>query len=82
MFAIVRFHGRNAETWTKKGLTAAERFAYDYTEDPEALAEWVPHVEALHEADRPVHALMNNCYGDYAVKSGHALAQLLDPDAG
>jgi uncharacterized protein YecE (DUF72 family) len=79
--AIVRFHGRNTETWTKKGLTAAQRFAYDYTEDPEALEEWVPRVQALHEDDRPVHALMNNCYGDYAVKSGRMLAQLLDPDA-
>jgi uncharacterized protein YecE (DUF72 family) len=75
--AVVRFHGRNAETWTKKGLTAAQRFAYDYTSDPEALQEWVPRIEALHEQDRPVHALMNNCYGDYAVKSGRVLAQLL-----
>jgi len=79
--AIVRFHGRNTETWTKKGLTAAERFAYDYTQDPEALEEWVPRVQMLHEDGRPVHALMNNCYGDYAVKSGRMLAQLLDPDA-
>src|SRR5262249_18771323 len=37
--AVVRFHGRNAETWTKKGITAAERFAYDYTEHPGELAE-------------------------------------------
>jgi uncharacterized protein YecE (DUF72 family) len=79
--AIVRFHGRNAETWTKKGLTAAERFAYDYTADPEALEEWAPRVQALHEDGRPVHALMNNCYGDYAVKSGRMLARLLDPEA-
>jgi uncharacterized protein YecE (DUF72 family) len=79
--AVVRFHGRNAETWTKKGLTAAERFAYDYTDQPDALEEWVPRIEALHEHDRPVHALMNNCYGDYAVKSGRALAQLLDADS-
>jgi uncharacterized protein YecE (DUF72 family) len=76
--AVVRFHGRNAENWTKKGITAAERFAYDYTEHPDELAEWVPKIERLHEEDRPVHALMNNCYGDYAVKSGRALAQLLE----
>ena len=79
--AVVRFHGRNAETWAKKGLTAAERFAYDYTDQPDALEEWVPRIETLHEDDRPVHALMNNCYGDYAVKSGRALAQLLDDSA-
>src|SRR4029077_13486500 len=28
--AIVRFHGRNAETWEKKGITPAERFRYLY----------------------------------------------------
>lgn len=76
--AVVRFHGRNAENWTKKGITAAERFAYDYTEHPDELADWVPKIEQLHEDDRPVHALMNNCYSDYAVKSGRALAQLLE----
>lgn len=26
--AVVRLHGRNRETWVKKGLTAAERFNY------------------------------------------------------
>jgi uncharacterized protein YecE (DUF72 family) len=76
--AVVRFHGRNAENWEKKGITAAERFAYDYTEHPEEMAEWVPRIRALREEDdRPVHALMNNCYADYGVKSGNLLAQLL-----
>ena len=76
--AVVRFHGRNGETWNKKNITAAERFAYDYTAAPEVLEEWVPRIETLREDDRPVHALMNNCYADYAVKSGRALAQMLD----
>jgi uncharacterized protein YecE (DUF72 family) len=75
--AIVRFHGRNADTWDEKDISAAERFAYDYTEHPDDLEEWVPRIAALHEDDRPVHALMNNCYSDYAVKSGQYLAQLL-----
>ncbi|MCU1427096.1 MAG: hypothetical protein JWL83_1096 [Actinomycetia bacterium] len=78
--AIVRFHGRNQDTWQQKGVTAAERFAYDYTEHPGELEEWVPRVSALHEEGRPVHALMNNCYSDYAVKSGQYLAQLLNAE--
>jgi uncharacterized protein YecE (DUF72 family) len=77
--AVVRFHGRNAQTWEMKDITAAERFAYDYTDHPEQLEEWVPRIEALHEDDRPVHALMNNCYSDYAVNSGDLLARLLQP---
>ncbi|MGH9167508.1 MAG: DUF72 domain-containing protein [Acidimicrobiia bacterium] len=71
----VRFHGRNAETWEKKGITAAERFAYDYR--PEELAEWVPKIGGLQESGRPVHVLMNNCYSDYAVRNGATLAGLL-----
>ncbi|MDO8671259.1 MAG: DUF72 domain-containing protein, partial [Dehalococcoidia bacterium] len=31
--AIVRFHGRNADTWEKKGLTTAERFNWNYSVD-------------------------------------------------
>jgi uncharacterized protein YecE (DUF72 family) len=80
--AVVRFHGRNTETWTKRGITAAERFAYDYTQHPGELEEWVPKIRELHDGGRPVHALMNNCYADYGVNSGRALAQLLEGDAG
>ena len=76
---VVRFHGRNADTWELKDISAAERFAYDYTEHPDELQEWVPRIAQLHDDDRPVHALMNNCYSDYAVNSGRLLAQLLEP---
>jgi hypothetical protein len=30
---VVRLHGRNRATWNKKGLSAAERFNYFYSED-------------------------------------------------
>jgi len=62
---------------TVSDISAAERFAYDYTERPEELEEWVPRIAALHDSDRPVHALMNNCYSDYGVRSGNLLAALL-----
>ncbi len=73
--AVVRFHGRNAETWNKKGVTAAERFAYDYSTDE--LREWAPKLEELREETRTVHALMNNCYRDFGVRNGAQLAALL-----
>jgi len=77
--AEVRFHGRNAATWDARGITAAERFAYDYRADE--LAEWVPRVgELAREADS-VHVLMNNCYSDYAVRSAALVTRLLT-DAG
>src|SRR4051794_32224187 len=43
--AAVRFHGRNAETWDKKGISAAERFAYRYT--TAELESWVPKLKSL-----------------------------------
>lgn len=73
--AVVRFHGRNADTWEKKGVTAAERFAYDY---PDAeLQEWVPKLRELRNDANTVHALMNNCYRDFGVRNGATLASML-----
>ena len=74
--AVVRFHGRNAETWKKPGLTAAERFNYRYS--VEELKEWVPKIEDLAKQAKEVHLLMNNCYGDKAVKNAEELGALLD----
>jgi uncharacterized protein YecE (DUF72 family) len=74
--AVVRFHGRNVETWEEKWISAAERFAYRYTD--EELAEWVPGLQELAATTRETHALMNNCYRDYAVDNGRQLAALLD----
>jgi uncharacterized protein YecE (DUF72 family) len=74
--AEVRFHGRNAENWEKKGITAAERFRYDYSK--EEMQEWVPRVKTLAEQADSVHALMNNCYADYGIRSADLLADLLD----
>ena len=73
--ALVRMHGRNYETWEKKGIAAAERFDYLYSE--EELEEWVPRVRRLAEGAREVHVLMNNCHGDYAVRNARRLAQRL-----
>ena len=74
--AEVRFHGRNAENWEKKGITAAERFRYDYNTDE--LKEWVPRIESMAESADTVHALMNNCYSDYGIRSARGLGELLD----
>ncbi|HEY7136250.1 MAG TPA: DUF72 domain-containing protein [Acidimicrobiia bacterium] len=73
--AVVRFHGRNAETWEKKGVTAAERFAYDYPDDE--LRGWTSRLATLRDQAASVHALMNNCYADYGVRNGARLATLL-----
>lgn len=73
--AVVRFHGRNRETWKKPGLSAAERFDYLYTE--KQLREWVPRIESLAGEARQLHVLFNNCYADKGVRNAKQMAALL-----
>ena len=69
--ALIRFHGRNAETWEKKGLTPAERFNYRYSEAE--LKEWTkPLYDMSRQAER-AHALFNNCHRDDAVVNARQL---------
>lgn len=79
--AIVRLHGRNRDTWEKKGLaSAAERFNYLYSSDE--LRSLEAPVEALASRARRVHVLFNNCYRDNAQRNAAELAGLLGSRAG
>ncbi len=73
--AVVRFHGRRLETWTRPGVPTTERFRYHYGRDE--LREWVPRLRALAARGRPVLALMNNCHRDAAVRNAQDLTALL-----
>jgi uncharacterized protein YecE (DUF72 family) len=73
---IIRFHGRNTETWEKKGLSVQERFNYLYSE--EELREWAPRIRQLASDTRQLHVLFNNNYGDQAVTNGRQMRLLLD----
>jgi uncharacterized protein YecE (DUF72 family) len=79
--AVVRFHGRNAETWEKKGITPAERFRYLYSRDE--LSEWVPRVKEVASQAKEVHLMFNNCYANYGTTNAREIAALLfDLEAG
>jgi uncharacterized protein YecE (DUF72 family) len=73
--AVVRFHGRNRDTWTKRNISAAERFNYLYSEDE--LAELSEPVRRLAGTTKQVHAMFNNCYEDKAVHNARQFAGLL-----
>lgn len=73
--AILRLHGRNAQTWYRRTQTSGERFDYLYTQ--EELAAWVPPLEALAERVDEVHVLFNNNRADYAVRGARMMQQLL-----
>ena len=72
---MVRYHGRNRETWEKKGISTAEKFRYLY--QPAELTAWVPNLRDMAKQAGEVHAIFNNCYSDYAVRNAEDLAQLL-----
>src|ERR671930_364209 len=56
--AYVRLHGRNADTWNKRGGSAAERFDYLYSDDE--LQEWVGPLRELAGEAEQAFALYNN----------------------
>jgi uncharacterized protein YecE (DUF72 family) len=56
--AYVRFHGRNADTWNKRGGSAAERFDYLYSDDE--LEEWVGPLRELAGQAEQAYAFFNN----------------------
>jgi uncharacterized protein YecE (DUF72 family) len=80
--AVVRFHGRRAETWEKSGIPVVERFRYLY--DAEELGEWVPRIREAARQVRETHVLMNNCYANYGTTNAREIAQMLQEagDAG
>lgn len=57
--AVVRLHGRNAETWDIKGATAAsERFNYVYSD--KELAALAISIQAIAEKVAAVHVVFND----------------------
>ena len=74
--AVVRLHGRNAETWERKGLqSSGARFNYLYDEDE--LRTLAGEVRRLSGRARQVHALFNNNYGDYAQRNALDFRRLM-----
>jgi uncharacterized protein YecE (DUF72 family) len=73
--AVVRFHGRRAETWEARGIPTVERFRYLY--DRDELEEWVPRIRQAAAQAKDTHVLMNNCYANYGSTNARELAALL-----
>lgn len=74
--AIVRLHGRNKETWNKKGLAASSaRFDYQYS--PDELAAMVPEIRHLGTLADHVHVIFNTNHEDQGQVGARILQQLL-----
>ena len=72
---MVRFHGRNAENWEKKGISAEERFNYLYSEDE--LKAWVPDIQRMAEQAERVHIIFKNKFGDFPVRNAREFTEML-----
>jgi uncharacterized protein YecE (DUF72 family) len=71
-FAVVRLHGRNAQTWEAKGLaSSAERFNYEYGDDE--IDELAGRISGLAEQSLELHALVNVNYEDQGVRAAKRL---------
>ena len=73
--AIVRFHGRNTDTWEAKVQQVSQRFRYLY--DETQLREWLPMIDAISEQAEAVHLVFNNCYGNYGTTNAMEMAKLI-----
>ena len=75
---MVRFHGRNGDTWDKKGISVAERFNYLYK--PEELKEWLPRLSIVASQVKELHVMFNNCYQDSGVKNARDMDVLMESE--
>ena len=74
--ALVRLHGRNADTWNIKGAaSSASRFNYWYSK--EELAAMVPEIRHLAGLAQHVHVLFNTNYEDQGQVNARLMRQLL-----
>jgi uncharacterized protein YecE (DUF72 family) len=73
--AIVRFHGRNTDTWEAKVTKVSDRFRYLY--DEQQLRSWLPLITAISEQAEAVHLVFNNCYGNYGTTNALEMAGML-----
>jgi uncharacterized protein YecE (DUF72 family) len=75
-YALLRLHGRNAQSWNVKGQTAAsDRFNYDYPD--QELAELVPRLERLALTAMQTHVIFNNNMEDQGQRNARSLIDLL-----
>lgn len=72
--AIVRFHGRNYETWYKFTGSSRDRFNWVYSE--EELEEWRPKIEAALARVTNVHVFFNTNYQNQGVTNAARLMDL------
>jgi uncharacterized protein YecE (DUF72 family) len=73
--AYIRFHGRNRENWFRKGISAAERYMYLYSE--RELSDWTDRLHKV-EGVKRAYVIFNNCYRNFGVMNATTMARMLE----
>lgn len=73
--AIIRFHGRNAETWYNFAGSSRDRFNWEYT--TEELEEWRGKIESAQEIADSVHVFFNTNNADQGPRNATLLMKML-----
>lgn len=73
--SYIRFHGRDTETWFKKGISASERFHYLYA--LQELDEWTKKMEKLSSSVKEIYLMFNNCHHGFAIRNASEMKTLL-----
>ncbi len=74
--AIIRFHGRNYETWYKFTGSSRDRFNWEYK--TEELQEWREKIDSSIEAAESVHIFFNTNYADQGPRNAFRLMDMLE----
>jgi uncharacterized protein YecE (DUF72 family) len=73
--AYYRLHGRNKDTWLKRGVETSLRYAYLYSD--EELKEFVPHVQTSAKKTKEAYVMFNNCHGGFAMRNAERLKAMI-----
>lgn len=73
--AVVRMHGRNADTWSASGPRSSSRFTYEYSEAE--LEEIARRVRELANRVRQTHVILNTNFEDQGVRNAQGLMRAL-----
>lgn len=72
--ALLRFHGRNYQTWYRFTGSSRDRFNWEYSTDE--LEEWTGKLQAALAAAETVHVFFNTNYGDQGPRNAVKLMDL------
>jgi uncharacterized protein YecE (DUF72 family) len=73
--AVIRLHGRRAQTWEARNDPATERYRYLY--DRTELEGWVSRIPDIAQRTQGVHVVCNTCHANYGTTNADEITEML-----